>query len=79
MNSQQISTAVIRQCDSRNSSEHALEYGEKKVWNLGASHGRHCEDALETKVSQVTDIGARRVGKCQRITPEEPLKADDAN
>lgn len=64
---------------SRNSSEHALEDGKQNIRNLGAADRWRRQDILHTKVRQVTDETASRVGEGQRVTPEEPLEGDHAD
>lgn len=59
---------------SRNSSEHALEDGEQKIWDFGAANRGLCQNILHTKVGQITDELSSSVGEGQRITPEEPLE-----
>lgn len=61
---------------SRYSSEHALEDGEQKIWDLGAADRGLCQDILHTKVGQITDELSSSVGEGQGVTPEEPLERD---
>lgn len=61
----------------RNGGEHALVEAEENVGDLAATNAGLTEHLHQTKVGEVADEGASLVGEGERITPEEPLEADD--
>lgn len=50
---------------SRNCSKHSLEDSKEKIRNLVTSYRRGSQYTLETKVVEVPDVGASRVGEGQ--------------
>lgn len=57
--------------------EHELVDAKDEGGDTGAAHRRLVEDALESKVLEVTDERAGTVGKGEGVAPEEPLEGYD--
>ena len=65
--------------DARDGSEHALVETEEDVGDLGAADAGLAQHLHETKVGEVSDVGAAGVGEAERVAPEEPLEARDGD
>jgi len=65
--------------DRRDGSEHALVYSKHQIRNPRASHTRRSQHVPKTNVSKIPNVFTGIVGEGQGITPEEPLKGDDAD
>lgn len=66
------------QGNSRNSSKHALVHCKQDLWDLWAARRWRCKHIAEPDMAEVADVIAPRA-ECERVAPEEPLEAYDAN
>ena len=65
--------------DERDGREHELVDAEHDGRNACTADARLCQDAFETEMREVTQERACGLRECERVSPEEPLEADDCD